>query len=254
MMARMSVLPMHVFGSRIDLGVAAARDIAGALRDAVAERGEARVVFAAAPSQKETLDALVAGSDLPWDRIDAFHMDEYVGLPPGAPERFAQWLRRTLFDRVPFRSVDVIDPDDDATAEAARYARAIAGPIDVVVLGIGVNGHIAFNDPGVADFADPYLAKVVELDEQCRMQQVQDDCFARLADVPATAITLTIPALMSGRRLFCVVPGAVKARAVHATFAEPISTRWPSTILRSHPGCTVYLDAEAAEQLEGVAR
>ncbi|WP_067499059.1 6-phosphogluconolactonase [Actinoplanes sp. TFC3] len=250
-----STLVVKVFGSRADLGAAAARDIALAIGDAVAAHDSARVVFAAAPSQRETLAALAASPGVPWERVDALHMDEYVGLPPGAPERFGAWLRRHLFDRVPLRSIDVIDPGDDAEAEAARYDAVLAaGPVDVVVLGVGVNGHIAFNDPPVADFRDPRLAKVVHLDEQSRVQQVQDNCFARLEDVPRTAVTLTVPALLRGRRLFCLVPGAIKAPAIRATLREPISTRWPSTILRTHPDCAVYLDADAASLLREPAR
>ncbi len=240
-----------VLPTRAETGAAAAKDIAQAIRDAVAERGHARVVFAAAPSQQETLDTLVALPDVPWEKVDALHMDEYVGLSEGAPERFAQWLRQNLFTRVPFRSVDVLDPGSDPEAEAVRYAEVLnAEPIDIVVLGIGVNGHIAFNDPGVADFDDPKVVKVVELDEECRGQQVQDGCFPRLEDVPRTALTLTVPTLLSGRRLFCIVPGSFKAPAVRATFTEPASTQWPSTALRSHPDCRVYLDAAAAALLE----
>jgi glucosamine-6-phosphate deaminase len=181
----MSPLTPIVLPTRAETGAAAAQDIAQAIRDAVAEHGHARVVFAAAPSQQETLDALLARPDVPWEQVDALHMDEYVGLPKGAPERFAQWLRRNLFDRAPFRSVEVIDPGTEPEAEATRYTEVLnAGPIDVVVLGIGVNGHLAFNDPGVADFDDPMVVKIVELDQECRGQQVQDGCFAQLADVP----------------------------------------------------------------------
>jgi glucosamine-6-phosphate deaminase len=245
-----STLVPTIAGSRSEMGATAAQDIAQAIREAVAARGEARVVFAAAPSQQETLDALVALDDVPWDRVDALHMDEYVGLPAEAPQRFARWLRGALFDRVPLRSADVLDPGPDAGAEARRYAAVLAsGPIDVVVLGIGVNGHLAFNDPGVADFEDPLAVKVVELDHACRTQQVQDGCFAELADVPRTALTLTIPALMSGRRLFCVVPGRLKAEAVRAALTEPATPRWPATVLRSHPECRVYLDPDAASLL-----
>ncbi|WFR67494.1 6-phosphogluconolactonase [Curtobacterium flaccumfaciens] len=241
----MNSLPVTVHDSRSALGSAAAQDIADALVAAVAARGSARVVFAAAPSQQETLDALVQVDGVPWDRVDALHMDEYVGLPVGAPERFAVWLDRTLFGRLPFRSVHRIDPGSDPEAEAARYATVVAdGPIDVVVLGIGENGHIAFNDPPVAAFDDPVLAKLVDLDDACREQQVADECFARFADVPKRAITLTVPALMSGARLVCVVKGERKAAAVRATFEEPVSTTWPSTILRTHPSCVVHLDRQ----------
>jgi glucosamine-6-phosphate deaminase len=245
------VLAVQHLSSRAELGATAGRDIADAVRAAIAERGSARVAFAAAPSQSETLAQLIVAPGIDWSRVDAFHLDEYVGLPAGAPERFALWLRRHLFDRLPLRSVNLIDPGADPDREAARYAALLAeGPLDVVVLGIGVNGHIAFNDPPVADFTDPLLVKVVELDEECRRQQVEDECFARLEDVPTRAVTLTVPALVSGRRLFCVVPGAGKAAAVRATLEEPLSTAWPSTILRQHPACTLYLEPASASQLE----
>jgi glucosamine-6-phosphate deaminase len=244
-----TTLPVQVFPTRRELGDAAGRDVAAAIRAAIDENGHARVVFAAAPSQSETLEVLAAQPGIAWDRVDAFHMDEYVGLPEDAPERFALWLRRHLFDRLPFRSVNLIDPGQDPAMEAARYSALLtAAPIDVIVLGIGVNGHIAFNDPPVADFDDPEMVKPVDLDEDCRQQQVDDECFDRIEDVPASALTLTIPALMSGRRLFCVVPGALKAEAVRATLEEPESTQWPSTILRRHPHAELYLDAESASR------
>jgi glucosamine-6-phosphate deaminase len=246
-----STLSVQLLSSRAELGETAGRDVANAVRDAISERGSARVVFAAAPSQSETLESLVTAAGIDWSRVDAFHLDEYVGLAAGAPEHFALWLRRNLFDRLPFRSVNLIDPGADPDREARRYAALLAeGPIDVVVLGIGVNGHLAFNDPPVADFTDPLLVKVVELDGECRRQQVEDECFARITDVPTRAVTLTIPALLSGRRLFCVVPGAGKAAAVRATLEEPLSTAWPSTVLRQHPACTLYLEPASASQLE----
>jgi glucosamine-6-phosphate deaminase len=246
-----SALSVQLLSSRAELGKTAGRDVADAIRTAIAEQGTARVVFAAAPSQSETIESLVSAPGIDWSRVDAFHMDEYVGLAAGAPERFALWLRRNLFDRLPFRSAHLIDPGADPGREADRYAALLAaGPIDAVVLGIGVNGHVAFNDPPVADFADPVLVKVVELDEDCRRQQVDDDCFARIEDVPTRAVTLTIPALLSGRQLFCVVPGASKAAAVRATLEEPLSTAWPSTVLRQHPACTLYLEPASASRLE----
>lgn len=252
---RSSSPAVRVFSSRSELGMVAAQEIASAIRATIAENGRARVAFAAAPSQSETLAYLAEAGDIDWSLVDAFHLDEYVGLAKDAPERFANWLRRHLFDRLPFRSVQIIDPDpDDAENEARRYAAVIAeAPLDVVVLGIGVNAHIAFNDPPVADFDDPVFAKVVDLDESCRQQQVDDECFVRLDDVPGSAVTLTIPALMAGRRLFCVVPGALKANAVRATLEEPVTTGWPSTVLRTHPDCRLYLDPASAELLAEIS-
>ncbi len=208
------------------------------------------MVFAAAPSQGEVLDMLVANEDIDWTLVDAFHMDEYLGLSADAPERFGTWLSTHLFNRAAFGSVHVINADVDTEGAIARYAAALAeAPIDIVCMGIGVNGHIAFNDPPVADFNDPDDVKVVELDATCRQQQVDDDCFATIDDVPARAVTLTVPRLMRADRLFCIVPGRMKADAVAATFTQEPTTQWPSTILTTHPDCTFYFDAEAAEKL-----
>ncbi len=207
------------------------------------------MVFAAAPSQAEMLEALVVERDIDWPRVTAFHMDEYIGLPPGAPERFASWLKLHLFDKLPFAEIHLIDPEafPDPEACARDYAaRLAAAPIDVVCLGIGVNGHIAFNDPPVADFNDPAAVKIVELDAICRQQQVDDQCFPTLANVPTHALTLTVPRLLDCDRMFCVVPGPAKREAVHRTMADPIGEACPSTALRRHPRCTLYLDADSS--------
>lgn len=241
---------VHVHPTRAEMGAAAAREVIDELRTRLAEQDRVRVVFAAAPSQSEALDAIIDAEGIDWTRVDAFHMDEYIGLPPGAPERFAQWLKANLFDRLPFGSVHLIVADDDPDAAARAYAADLGqAPVDLVLCGIGVNGHIAFNDPPVADFDDPFTVKVVELDDTCRQQQVDDECFATLDDVPTHAVTLTVPCLMSARRIVCVVPGSLKAPAVAATFAEPVGTRWPSTILRTHPNVGFHVDADAARDL-----
>lgn len=239
-----------VLPDRAALGARAGTDIADALRAALVDRPRVRMVFAAAPSQSETMETLIAADGIDWSRVDAFHMDEYVGLEPGRPELFGEWLRVHLFDRLPFGSVHVIPPEGDPEQVAGAYAEALGeGPIDIVCCGIGVNGHIAFNDPPVADFADPADVKVVELDDTCRQQQVDDDCFPTFDAVPTHAITLTVPRLLRAERIFCMVPGPAKEPAVTATFTEPVTTRWPSTILRTHPGVTFYLDPDSARGL-----
>lgn len=238
---------MRVAGypSRAAMAAASAAEIAAALKGLLARQAEARMVFAAAPSQAEMLDALVATKGIDWGRVAAFHMDEYIGLPAAAPQRFAAWLDRHLFDRVPFRTVHRIVPEPDAAKAASAYAKALsAAPIDIVCLGVGVNGHIAFNDPPVADFDDPLDVKIVALDAECRQQQVDDDCFARFADVPLTALTLTIPRLLRADKLFCVVPGAAKREAVRQALYGPVTTACPASILRN-ADCTLYLDAES---------
>jgi glucosamine-6-phosphate deaminase len=235
---------VHSFATRGAMGRQAAHDIAVEIRTKLAGAAAMRMIFAAAPSQAEMIEALIADPDIDWRRITAFHMDEYIGLPAGAPQRFAVWLRERLFDRVPFAAVHPILPEGDPHAAAARYAALLdAAPIDIVCLGIGVNGHIAFNDPPVADFADPHDVKIVELDEICRQQQVDDDCFPNLAAVPEQALTLTIPRLLRAERLFCVVPGAHKRVAVGSVLHGPITTHCPASVLRWHPDCTLYLDA-----------
>lgn len=244
-------LDLRSYPDRDQLGAAAAADIAAELRSVLQTQGSARMIFAAAPSQTETLAALARTPDIDWSKVTAFHMDEYLGLPADAPQKFATWLREAFFDRVPLGAVHYIDVDSPDQESADAYAGLLAeAPIDIVCLGIGVNGHIAFNDPHVADFNDPDLVKIVDLDEKSRLQQVQDGLFATIEDVPQQAITLTVPMLMSGKRLFCMVPGELKAEALRATVNEWVSTNWPSTILRTHPHCTVYADADAASLLD----
>jgi len=233
---------VETYSSRAATGRAAAAAVAEELRRRLAAQDDVRMVFAAAPSQREMLDALAAEPGLDWRRVTAFHMDEYLDLPPDAPQRFGTWLRAALFDRVPLRPHFITDP--------AGYAELLAAaPIDLVCLGIGDNGHIAFNDPPVADFADPAAVKVVELDPACRQQQVDDECFATLDEVPHRAITLTVPRLLAADRLFCVAPGRRKAEAVRRTLHDPIGEACPATALRGHPDCTLFLDAEAAALL-----
>jgi glucosamine-6-phosphate deaminase len=240
----MERLRVRSYATRATMGRAAAHDIAGAIRDRLAVGTGARMIFAAAPSQDEMLEALVAEPGIDWRRVTAFHMDEYIGLPAGAPQRFAAWLQQRLFGRLPFAAVHPILPDPEPAVAAAHYATLLdAAPIDIVCLGIGVNGHLAFNDPPVADFTDPLDVKIVELDDICRQQQVDDKCFADFASVPRRALTLTIPRLLRADRLFAVVPGAQKRNAIDATLHGPIATACPASVLRQHADCTLYIDA-----------
>ncbi|MFD2080023.1 glucosamine-6-phosphate deaminase [Actinopolymorpha cephalotaxi] len=242
---------VRVFPDRASLGYAAAADIAAQLRERLNYQNSVRMVFAAAPSQQETLDALVAEVGIDWTRVTAFQMDDYIGLPQDAPQRFGQWLRRAVFDRVPFKEVHLMRTDGDPEQRAQEYADLLAAePIDLVCLGIGVNGHIAFNDPPVADFADPAAVKVVELDDTCRQQQVDDGCFPTFDDVPPTALTLTVPRLLDADQLFCVVPGQAKADAVRRTLNDPIGEACPATALRTHRSCVLYLDQDSAGALD----
>ncbi len=239
-------LIVRTLPDRERLGAAAAHDIAAALRETLQRQNRVHMIFASAPSQAETLAALATAPGIDWRRVTAFHMDEYVGLPAEAPQRFGSWLKAHLFDHVDIGAVHLIDPEGDPDVEAKAYARLLAdGDIDFVCLGIGVNGHIAFNDPPLADFDDPASVRTVTLDPISRQQQVDDKCFDRLSDVPYRAITLTIPALMRARRLFCAVPGGRKRDAVRAALTGPISTACPASILRTHADCTIYLDPES---------
>jgi glucosamine-6-phosphate deaminase len=231
--------------SRSELGKLAARDIAVALRSGLREKPSLRMIMAAAPSQSEMLTALASEPGIAWHRVTAFHMDEYIDLPEDAPQSFGSWLNRAFFDHVSLAKVHLIKPGTDAEATCRAYASMLAeAPIDVVLLGIGINGHLAFNDPP-ADLNDPLPVKVVELDKMCREQQVLDGCFAELDDVPKRAITLTVSTLLRGRELFCCVPGRHKSAAVKAMMESPITGACPATALRTHPRCTVYLDQES---------
>lgn len=236
--------------SRSDLGKRAARDIATALRRASRQKPSLRMILAAAPSQSDMLAALACEPAIDWHRVTAFHMDEYIDLPPDAPQRFGTWLERTFFNHVPLAKVHLIKPDADPEAACRAYASLLSeAPIDIVLLGIGTNGHLAFNDPP-ADLNDPLAVKVVELDRMCREQQVLDGCFATLDDVPERAITLTVPTLLAGHELFCCVPGRHKSAAVKAMMESQIGGACPATALRTHPRCTVYLDPESSSLSE----
>lgn len=248
-------LAVEIHPDRASLGVAAARAVATHLRGVIARQGEARVVFACAPSQDEFLAALISaercGVDLDWRRVTAFHMDDYVGLEAAHPQSFRRYLQTHLLDRVAVGQFHSLAAEErDIAAVCARYAAALQEkPIDLICLGIGENGHIAFNDPPVARFDDPSWVKVVELDEACRQQQVNDGCFPTLADVPRHALTLTVPVFRAARQLSIQVPGPRKAAAVRATLRGEIGTACPASILRTHPAATLYLDAASASLL-----
>ncbi len=239
-------MEIHLAESRTQLGEMAAHDIGVSLRARLAGNKHVRMVFAAAPSQSQMLASLLREPGIDWARVTAFHMDEYIGLPDHAPQRFAHWLEQAFFNHVPLAKVHLIQPGSDPEAACRAYAAELAeAPIDFVLLGIGTNGHLAFNDPP-ADLNDPQAVKVVDLDRMCREQQVHDGCFVTLEEVPRKAITLTIPTLLAGHELFCSVPGSHKAAAVKAMLESPISGDCPATALRTHPRCDVYLDHESA--------
>ncbi|MCL6545702.1 MAG: glucosamine-6-phosphate deaminase [Bryobacteraceae bacterium] len=239
---------VHIYPNREELGRAAAEHVAACLRRLIQERGRAVAVFASAPSQIETLRELVHQPGIDWRRVTAFHLDEYTGLAEDHRQSFRRFLREHLTSRVPLAAFHDLRGDaSDPAAECARYASLLnANPPDIALVGIGENGHLAFNDPPVADFHDPLDVKLVELDEICRRQQVHDGLFARIEEVPRFALTLTLPAILRIPRIFAVVPGIRKREAVTAALLGPVSTECPASILRTHPDADLFLDRDSA--------
>lgn len=243
-------LTVKKFDTRAEMGAVAAADITAAINALLAKKTEINMIFAAAPSQNDVLQSLVE-SNVDWSRVNAYHMDEYIGLPRTAPQGFGNFLVDHIFGKVPFKSVNLINcAAEDAQAECDRYEALLkANPVDIIILGIGENGHIAFNDPWVANFNDDRLVKIVELDDVCRQQQVNDGCFATINDVPKTAMTLTCPVFIQAPQLFCIVPAITKAKAVKRTLEGAINEECPATVLRNHPNAALYLDAASASLL-----
>ena len=243
-------LSVKLCSTREELGVSAASDVVSYLKGLLEQKEEVNIIFASAPSQNDFLKNLIS-ADLDWSRVNAFHMDEYIGIDPEAPQAFGKFLKDRLFSKVTMKSTNYINSmADDVEAECDRYAALLrAKPTDIVFLGIGENGHLAFNDPHVAFFDDPKIVKTVTLDSKCRTQQVNDGCFDSLDSVPTMAFTITIPELLHVDKLFAIVPAKSKAEAVKATCDGPISTECPSSILRTHKDVTLYIDADSGSLL-----
>ena len=244
-------LLIKIHNSRNEMGKAVAADVISAINEVLSNQKICSIIFAAAPSQNELLEGLVSSSGVEWNKVNAFHMDEYIGLDKDAKQGFGNFLKNRLFNKVNFNKVDFINGNADPAFECKRYEKLLkANTIDIVCCGIGENCHLAFNDPHVADFNDKNMVKIVDLDEKCRMQQVNDGCFSLIDDVPKQALTLTIPVLFNAKRIFCTVPAATKAQAVYNTVNQTVSEQYPSTILRNHPNATMYVDKDSAERLE----
>lgn len=245
---------VRIYVSRSEMGRDAA-DLAGEqIRQLLKDQESINIIFAAAPSQNEFLAGLIEQQGIDWNRVNAFHMDEYIGLPENAPQSFGSFLKEKLFRFLPFRSVNYIDGrTHNLNEECEQYTNLLTKyPPDVVCMGIGENGHIAFNDPHVAGFNDTLMVKIVDLDQACRQQQVNDGCFAYLDEVPTHAITLTIPALMVGKYIYCMVPGKNKANAVYHTLSGSINEQCPASILRKHKQAILFLDENSSSMLNPV--
>ena len=233
------------------MGEAAADYVAGKLQTAISEKGAANLILATGASQFSFLEALQT-REIDWKKITVFHLDEYKGLSESHPASFRKYLKERILNRVAPKKIYFLNGDaENLQLEINKYEEALqAHPIDIACIGIGENGHIAFNDPAVADFKDPKLVKVVELDEACRNQQLGEGWFPTFADVPKEAVTLTITAIMNCKAISCVVPDERKAQAVYNSLYGDISTSCPASILRTHPETVLFLDKGSASMIK----
>jgi glucosamine-6-phosphate deaminase len=240
---------IRVFKDKLSLASAAAEQAAALIRSAISEKGTARIIAATGASQFEFLDALTEAPDIDWKRVEMFHLDEYIGLPISHPASFRNYLLNRLINKVGISGYYFLDGEADPASVAREVGKMLsAATVDVAFVGIGENGHLAFNDPP-ADFEteEPYL--VVQLDEACRRQQLGEGWFASMEEVPRRAISMSVRQILKSRKIICIVPDKRKAQAVAACFEGEISPNAPASILRTHPKTTVYLDQESAALL-----
>lgn len=244
-------LRVRVHATHDQLAQDAAREAQSHLQQTLLAQGRAAVILATGNSQARFLEKLVALGGVDWSKITLFHMDEYLGLPADHPASFRRYMRERVEGLVKPKQFHFIEGDALLPIkECERYAQLLrAQPIDLCCLGIGENGHLAFNDPAVADFKDNRSVKIVKLDDACKQQQVGEGYFADLQSVPSYALTLTIPALCAARRMLCIVPEKRKAAAVRAALQGPIDTSCPGSILRQQANCLLFLDADSASEL-----
>ena len=241
---------VEIYSDKPSLSSAAAYFVADQIKAAFTRRGEANVVFATGASQYDFLAALRALNNVDWSKVTAFHLDEYINLSAQHPASFRRYLQERLFDDLPFRAVHLLEGDAvDPRQECVRYEALLRDKtIDIACIGIGENGHLAFNDPP-ADFETDALVHVVTLDLACRQQQVGEGHFPTVDDVPAQALSMTIPAILSAEVISCVVPNRRKAEAVRCALEGPVEPGCPASVLRRHPQCRLYLDSGSASHL-----
>ncbi len=240
---------VRVFEDKMSLARAAAEQASAVMRGAVSERGRVRIIAATGASQLDFLDALTKAEDIDWQRVEMFHLDEYIGLPITHPASFRKYLLERLIHKKGITQYHLLDGNDDPSEVIRRISEALrSAPVDVAFVGVGENGHLAFNDPP-ADFQteDSYL--LVELDEACRRQQVGEGWFAVLSEVPQRAISMSVRQILKAREVVCVVPDARKARAMQLCLEGEIGPMAPASILRTHKATTIYLDKESASLL-----
>lgn len=246
-------LKVSIFKTRELMGQASAKEAGEIIRKLLSRKEYVNIMFASAPSQMDMLNVLMSDEGIEWNRINAFHMDEYIGLPSDAAQSFGHYLRVRLFTKLPFRNVYYIDGNaPDLAGECERYSELLREhPLDITFLGIGENGHLAFNDPYIADFEDPLLVKINEgLDYVSRQQQVTDGWFKSIDEVPSSAITVTIPALMAAPYILANVPGSTKSAIIKRCLEEPITEDCPGTIIRKHAASRLFLDSDSAALLD----
>jgi glucosamine-6-phosphate deaminase len=240
---------IKVFDSKVEMARDAANRAADTIREAISERGEARIIAATGASQFEFLDALTKISDIDWKRVEMFHLDEYVGVSGQAPASFCKYLRERLIDKVGLEKYHLLDGTQaPATVIEQVSAEIRKAPIDIAFVGVGENGHLAFNDPP-ADFDTEEAYMVVNLDEACRKQQLGEGWFSTLADVPRQAISMTIKQIMKAKQILCIAPDARKANAIKVCFNGEVSAAAPASILQQHSDTILYLDRDSAALL-----
>ncbi|HLF34996.1 MAG TPA: glucosamine-6-phosphate deaminase [Cyclobacteriaceae bacterium] len=244
-------LIVRILETPVELGQNAAKYVESKLDETIRKRSSARIIIATGASQFELYKSLKK-CNIDWKKITVFHLDEYAGMPASHPASFRKYLKERILDLVnPFQVHFLAGDAADLEAESVRYAGLLMqGDIDLACIGIGENGHIAFNDPPVADFDDPKMVKLVKLDDDCKKQQMGEGWFPTIGDVPTHALSLTVPAIMRAKKISCVVPDQRKAKAVKNTVEGPVATSCPASILRTHPDAILWLDKDSASLLE----